>query len=66
MQTTSRTTRQAATTPACTSKDQSADAGGHDKDPLDREVVEMAGVLDERVDQPALLTLVRDERVAPR
>jgi len=40
-----------------------ADRSQDDQHPLDREVVEVSGVLHHRVDQAALLALVRDERV---
>ncbi len=40
-----------------------ADGTQDDQHPLDREVVEVPGVLHQCVDQAALLALVRDERV---
>ena len=44
-------------------QDHAADAGQHDQHPLDGEVVEVAGVLHDGVDQPPLLAFVGDERV---
>ena len=46
-----------------TSRISRADGGEDDQDPLDRKVVEVPGVLHDRVEQRPLLALVRDERV---